>query len=220
MGVVHHVYPRRGAAMSHNLRFSDEELDVLINAVKRGKVREGRASGEHPATRCRIPSGKGSTLDGVPDEQGSSGQRSLGGTGRQRSASSNAAPLSLSSQTFFIPGRLPGLNEVLAAANQRKGKWNGYDQLKREWGARIERVLTEAKLQPMPRVTLEFIWCEPNMKRDKDNVAMGKKFVLDALVAAKVIPNDGWRHVVGFTDGFLVDKANPGVQVTLAPAGA
>lgn len=118
-------------------------------------------------------------------------------------------------QSFFIAGILPGLNEVLAAARKSRGKWNAYNDMKSSYGQYIQTCIKKAQLKPMQRAFIQLEWCEKNKKRDQDNVAAGKKFVLDALVATGVLPNDGWEQVAGFTDRFLVDKANPGVNVTL-----
>lgn len=39
--------------------------------------------------------------------------------------------------------------------------------------------------------------------------------VQDALVSAGVLKDDGWKHVVGFSDRFDVDKANPHIEVRI-----
>jgi len=69
------------------------------------------------------------------------------------------------------------------------------------------------KHEPFGKVKIHFTWIEPNMKRDKDNSAFAKKFILDALVKKGILPNDGWENVEGFTDSFEIDKSNPGVIV-------
>lgn len=63
-------------------------------------------------------------------------------------------------------------------------------------------------------VVLTFEWREANKKRDLDNVAAGKKLVIDALVAAEVLKGDGWKYVQGFRDYFEVAD-EPGVLVTI-----
>ena len=118
-------------------------------------------------------------------------------------------------QSFFIPHCLPGLNELIKAAKVRQGKWSAYADMKESYGQYIQTYIRKAKLKPMPRAFIQFEWCEKNMKRDPDNVAAGKKFVNDALVNAGILPGDGWAHITGFSEKFLVDKANPGVNVTL-----
>lgn len=51
-----------------------------------------------------------------------------------------------------------------------------------------------------------FIWYEQTKKRDKDNVAFAKKFILDGLVQAKKLINDNNQWVMGFSDGFVYGK--------------
>jgi len=64
-------------------------------------------------------------------------------------------------------------------------------------------------------VFVKFTWYEPNQKRDKDNIAAGKKFIFDALQYYGVLKNDNWKCVTGFSDSFFVDSENPRVEVVL-----
>jgi hypothetical protein len=59
---------------------------------------------------------------------------------------------------------------------------------------------------------------EKNRRRDQDNIAAGKKLVIDGLVQAGVLAGDGWKYVRGFFDEFSVDPTRPGVMVTIVPA--
>jgi len=61
-----------------------------------------------------------------------------------------------------------------------------------------------------------FEWKERDRRRDPDNIAAaGRKLILDGLVLAGVLPDDGWNHVLGWTDRFEVDRERPGVLVEL-----
>jgi hypothetical protein len=52
-------------------------------------------------------------------------------------------------------------------------------------------------------VIVVFSWVEPNWKKDADNIAFAKKFILDALVSQKILKNDSRKnHVAGFFDMF------------------
>lgn len=63
---------------------------------------------------------------------------------------------------------------------------------------------------------VRFSWFEGNRRRDKDNVAFAKKFVLDSLVESKVLESDGWDGVVSFEDRFLVgDPGEERVEVEI-----
>jgi len=59
-------------------------------------------------------------------------------------------------------------------------------------------------------------WCCRNKRKDKDNISFAKKYILDGLVAAKVLEGDGWSHIIGFTDEFVYDKDNPHIEVILS----
>ena len=118
-------------------------------------------------------------------------------------------------QRFFISGVLPGLNEVLAAAVKRRGKWNAYNDLKASYGDYIATIIRKAKLTPIQRANISFTWCEQSQRRDKDNIRMAAKFILDSLVVTKILPNDGWKQIGTLSDSFEVDGGKPGVYVEL-----
>jgi hypothetical protein len=112
--------------------------------------------------------------------------------------------------TFTIPGRLPGLNEVI-----RVGRGNRYG------GARQKQV-TEALITPyVPRpittlrspVTVTVVWHEKDARRDPDNVTAGTKFILDTLVALGVLLGDGRKHIASITHRVTTDKSDPRVVV-------
>lgn len=111
-----------------------------------------------------------------------------------------------------IDGRMVGLNDYSDA--ERKHRQVAAKIKKEE----TERVAWIAKTQ-LPVFTkpiyLTFVYREPNRKRDKDNIAFAKKFILDGLVMAGVIPNDTWAWISGWSEGFVVDTKNPGVTVTI-----
>lgn len=112
---------------------------------------------------------------------------------------------------MVIEGRFPSLNDYVEA--ERLNRYRGA-AMKR---TQTERVQAVAVAQGLPRfagpVAVRFLWVEPNRRRDLDNVAFAKKFVLDGLVAAGVLEDDGQRHVVALQDSFEVDPANPRVMV-------
>ena len=56
-------------------------------------------------------------------------------------------------------------------------------------------------------------------KRDKDNIIAGQKFVLDGLVAAGIIENDGWKQVGNIFHYFEVDSENPRVEILIEEVG-
>lgn len=115
------------------------------------------------------------------------------------------------SSIMVIHGTFPSLNQYIAAMNRNRHIGN---KMKQDETDRVQWLATQVK-QKFTKVQLTFRWYEKNRKRDLDNVAFAKKFILDGLVKAGVIPNDGWKNVVGFEDKFFVDKDNPRVVVEI-----
>lgn len=65
-------------------------------------------------------------------------------------------------------------------------------------------------------VFMEYLWVEPDKRRDKDNISsFGRKVIQDALVKTGVLKNDGWKQIAGFSDRFEVDKKNPRIKVKI-----
>lgn len=125
-------------------------------------------------------------------------------------------------RALWIPGPLPGLNELLSAAKGAGGTGTRYAKLKRSWTEGVWALANLARLGRFDSpVTLRFEWVERDRRRDPDNIAAGgRKLVLDGLVKAGVIAGDGWRHVAGWTDTFSIEPRRVGVGVTIAIARA
>ena len=64
----------------------------------------------------------------------------------------------------------------------------------------------------VPRFTnpvwIHFHWIEENRKRDLDNIASAKKFILDTMVNMGILKNDSWRYIAGFNDTFEHGDSN------------
>lgn len=118
-------------------------------------------------------------------------------------------------QTFEIPGRLPGLNEIVNSA--RSNRFAGAKQKKEE----TERCAFYAMpLNPFNvPIVLKIRWIEPNMRRDVDNISGGAKFILDGLVMAGKIPDDSRRWVQGLSHEFAwPDAIHPRIEVSIYDA--
>ena len=113
---------------------------------------------------------------------------------------------------FEIPFRLPGLNEYTDEC--RKDKYAGNSFKKGVEDDIIKSCCFSGKVTEPVHIT--FVWKEKNRKRDKDNVAFAKKFILDAMQKKGVLPNDDNRWITGFTDEFVYGEGE-GVIVTLEP---
>lgn len=120
--------------------------------------------------------------------------------------------------TFTIESRLPGLNDYIAA--DRGNKYGGA-KLKKTSQREVEYYIQAARLRRVRTpIWISYKFYEPNRRRDKDNIAgFAHKIVQDALVAQRVIDDDGWSEISGWTDDFAVDKKRPRVEVTLIEQG-
>ena len=118
--------------------------------------------------------------------------------------------------TLIITGTLPNLNDYTKA--NRTNRFAGA-KMKKE----CEEIITnhiKAQIHEEFKnpVKLHFRWYEPNKRRDLDNIAFAKKFILDALVSSGVIKTDSWQGVVGFTDDFFLDSEIPRIEVDIEEA--
>lgn len=119
---------------------------------------------------------------------------------------------------FEIKGRLPGMNDFIAAMNRHR--FVGA-KLKKEETERCAYEIAAQGVRPVRRpVRIHFHWTERDLRRDLDNiVAGGCKVILDGMVIAGVLKNDTRRWVVGFTHSFPEpDPDNPKVVVIMEPA--
>lgn len=55
------------------------------------------------------------------------------------------------------------------------------------------------------KINLTFIWHLLNKKKDPDNVAFAKKFILDGMVKAGILENDNLKWIASLKDEFEVD---------------
>lgn len=116
---------------------------------------------------------------------------------------------------FTIPVILDGLNDYTYACRTLPAAGS---RMKKENEKYVRLALIKCKLSGKhidKPVFIQFQWFEKNRKRDKDNIAFSKKFILDALVKSGVIKNDGWNEIDGFSDEFFIDPKSPRVEVTL-----
>ena len=121
--------------------------------------------------------------------------------------------------SVFIPGPLPGFNEIIAAAKSGRGKGNAYARMKKQWGETVWAFAKSARMKPVDgQASVLFVWFERDRRRDIDNVSAAAKFVLDGLVKAGVLANDNQASVFSIEHHFVVDKKTPGVRVTVEPA--
>ena len=97
-----------------------------------------------------------------------------------------------------MPLELPDLNTYINI--NRRNRFGGAT-LKRNTDALIRKYLpTMPAIEE--RVFLLFAWKRSNKRKDPDNVAFAKKFVLDALQKSGILVGDSPKYVAGFADVF------------------
>ncbi|SDM19811.1 hypothetical protein [Halarsenatibacter silvermanii] len=111
---------------------------------------------------------------------------------------------------FVVPAELPTLNEII---EKSKIHWGQYSAMKKEYGRLVAMCVDHEKR--FESVELEIVYFRENRRVDPDNIAVGKKFILDALVDCGVIKNDGWSQITGFVESWEVDKKNPRTEIIL-----
>lgn len=109
---------------------------------------------------------------------------------------------------FTIPDKLPSLNEYQNAC--RANRYVGA-KFKRDTESiitiTIAKALQSGQLRrPALPIRIVFEWHEKTRRRDADNIASAKKFILDAMQTMGIIPNDNRKCVVGFTDEIIDDR--------------
>lgn len=113
--------------------------------------------------------------------------------------------------TFFIPFRFKGLNEIIALCKKSPYSYNKYKkEVENYCGYCIKAKRTFVK-----PVKITYNWIEPNKKRDLDNIFSAKKFINDALVAARVIKDDSQRYLQEIRDNLIIEKGKSGVEVVV-----
>lgn len=120
---------------------------------------------------------------------------------------------------LVLPMTIPGLNDYITA--ERSHRQSGA-AMKRKWQRDVALVMRRQLRRPLREpVIMRYTWVEKNQRRDKDNISsFGRKIIQDALVKdLKVLRNDGWKDIDGFSDRFLVDKHHPRVEIEIVERG-
>ena len=100
-------------------------------------------------------------------------------------------------------------------------KYSTAERSNRYEGAEIKKIETEKcmlhflGLKFKSKIHLTFHWICKNKQIDMDNIAFAKKFILDGIVNAGALPNDGWSDIDGFSDIFSIDNKNPRIEIII-----
>ena len=111
---------------------------------------------------------------------------------------------------FTIKQKLPRLNQYTIACRSNKYAGAKFKRdIEEAIGWDIKQALTAKTLHPPDgAVVVRFVWHERTKKRDADNIASAKKFILDALVNNGVLKDDSRKYVKGFYDEIIDDTAD------------
>lgn len=115
---------------------------------------------------------------------------------------------------IVIPGELTDLNEYIR--QERGNKYAGANTKRTETDYVCWTVKQRYKpIRSDKRVRVLFTWFCKNQRKDPDNIAFAKKFILDGLVTAGILEGDGWKYIKGLSDDFEVDKEFPRIEVEI-----
>lgn len=119
---------------------------------------------------------------------------------------------------LIIDGTFPNLNDYIAA--ERESRYAGAAMKRRYTELVAYYAMSQLGDYRPGKVIVHYTWYEPSRKRDMDNIcAFGRKVIQDGLVMAKVLKNDGWNDIAGFTDSFAVDKQRPRIEIEFEEIG-
>ncbi len=109
------------------------------------------------------------------------------------------------------------MNEIIDMNRRYRGAAI-YSKKKKELEIRVWASCKNYNIKPVEgKVSLIFTWYEPNKKRDFDNIAAGKKFIIDGLVSSSILKRDTQKVIEGFSDFFGHDPQRPRIEVVIIP---
>lgn len=118
---------------------------------------------------------------------------------------------------LVIEGELTALNEFINA--ERRNRFIAANIKKKETGyckEAAEASGIELQEDIFPLAVL-ITWYVKNKRKDADNIAFAKKFILDGLVEAGILPNDNRKYIQGFADIVKEDKEYQRIEITFVP---
>lgn len=121
--------------------------------------------------------------------------------------------------TLLMPSRMLGLNEIISSSATSTRGWSGYNTLKQRFTAQVILLARVRGLTAIGPGFFTYLFVEGDRRRDPSNVVGGGvKLIEDALQAAELLPNDGWRHVLGYV-GYWTVGARPCCLVSWSADG-
>ena len=112
--------------------------------------------------------------------------------------------------TIVLLGEFTDLNTYI---DVERGNRFAASRIKKE---QTEAVQWQVKLLlPVVKYPMDitFDWFSKDSRKDPDNIAFAKKFILDGLVTASIIKGDSQKYISGFRDRFFIDAERPRVEI-------
>lgn len=119
-------------------------------------------------------------------------------------------------QRLWVPGPLPGLNELINSRGAASRYANPWATAKKKWHSTVGLLARHQGLKPFGPCCWTYLFVEKTRQRDKMNIASAAtKLIEDSLKENGYIPNDGWDEVLDYRHHFIVSRQEPGVLLVL-----
>lgn len=120
---------------------------------------------------------------------------------------------------FIVYDKLPSLNEYVNACRRNPFVGASFKKkvektISKYINIYLERGILRKVDEP---IIVFFTWSESTRRRDCDNIASAKKYILDAMQTCDIISNDNRKVVKGFRDD-IIDGDEDYVLVEIIPA--
>lgn len=113
-----------------------------------------------------------------------------------------------------IPLKLPSLNDYIDKCRYNRYAGNNFkQQVQNDIAYYLKGIGTFTS-----PVYIKFTWYEKYKKRDLDNIASAKKYILDTMVNLGIILNDNYKYLIGFSDDFVIGAREDKVVVEILTA--
>lgn len=119
---------------------------------------------------------------------------------------------------IVIPYKLTSLNEYISA--ERGHRLSGA-RIKKQNTNICALYLKQAKTKGLEithdqyPLQIIFRWYAADKRKDLDNIAFAKKYIMDAMQKVGLIENDGYKQVQEYTDIYLIDSKKPRVEIEI-----
>ena len=111
-------------------------------------------------------------------------------------------------------GKFPNINDYVKA--NRSGYHAGSAMIESCEDKIIPQLMSQLNKPLKWPIRINYLFCEPDTRRDKDNIAgFFHKVFQDSLVKSGLLPDDSWKYIDSWYDEFSVDKENPRIEVRI-----